>query len=453
MAAIGLVMLLLAAVLTRIEFLVQERQERQQQAAASVARSLAEPQTLLGPLLHRRCSESWDVKDGVERREFTLSAAPQTLHGSGDLLSEARYRGLFKVNGYAGRVVLQAAWPSLASLQPQRQRAGSKLECAPATLLLALSDVRGVRSAQLELDGAALPVQPGTGHAVYRHGLHAELAEARLADTRPLAAKLTLELVGTGRFEAVPAAAETTWSLRSDWPHPSFGGRFLPLKRDVDGAGFVGHWAVSALASSAAADVVNGVPACAPASGPDDDEPGAAAPRVPAKSACLDTLAVAFIDPVNTYVMTDRATKYAMLFIALTFASVGAVEIVARRRVHPVQYALVGLALALFFLLLLSVSEHVDFGAAYAAASAACVALLGFYGRHMLGGWRPGAAFGAGIALLYGALWVLLRLEQASLVIGSLLLFAMLAAVMTLTRRVDWYTLAGRAAAAQPASP
>ena len=107
------------------------------------------------------------------------------------------------------------------------------------------------------------------------------------------------------------------------------------------------------------------------------------------------------------------------------------------------QYTLVGLALAMFFLLLLSLSEHIAFGSAYAAASGGCVALLGFYARHMLGSWRAGAAFGAGAAVLYGALWVLLQMEQTALVIGSLMLFAALAAVMVLTRRVDWYALFG----------
>jgi inner membrane protein len=115
--------------------------------------------------------------------------------------------------------------------------------------------------------------------------------------------------------------------------------------------------------------------------------------------------------------------------------------VLSRRRVHPVQYTLLGLALALFFLLLLSLSEHLGFTQAYGLASAACISLLSFYARHLLGQWRAGLAFGAGVGLLYGALWVLLRMEQTALVVGSLLLFAALTAVMVLTRRVDWYEL------------
>jgi inner membrane protein len=180
----------------------------------------------------------------------------------------------------------------------------------------------------------------------------------------------------------------------------------------------------------------------APVAGYDEGEMAVPQPTVK-DNTCLDTLAVAFIDPVNPYVLTDRATKYALLFVVLTFLAVALTEVLTQRSVHPVQYTLVGLALALFYLLLLSLSEHIAFGAAYGAASAACVLLLGFYARHMLGSWGAGCTFGGGMALLYGALWTLLQMEQTALVIGSLMLFAALAAVMVLTRRVDWYALFG----------
>jgi len=160
---------------------------------------------------------------------------------------------------------------------------------------------------------------------------------------------------------------------------------------------------------------------------------------------------VSFIDPINPYSMTDRATKYALLFIVLTFAAVALTEALAGRRVHPVQYTLVGLALALFYLLLLSLSEHLSFAAAYAAASSACVLLLSYYGAHMLGRWRAGVAFGAGIALLYGLLWTLLRIEQWALAIGAVALFSVLAAVMVLTRGIDWYAVSERLRADRPA--
>lgn len=260
---------------------------------------------------------------------------------------------------------------------------------------------------------------------------------------------MQLDLVGTARLSLVPAARELTWNLRSDWPHPSFGGRFLPAARTVDVNGFSARWTVSALASPAAKDAEGGRALCTIQDRPaDDDGDGGATRARPATDApsarCMDTIDVSFIEPVNPYSLTDRATKYALLFVVLTFAAVALTEALAGRRVHPVQYTLVGLALALFYLLLLSLSEHLPFGFAYAIASGSGVLLLGYYGAHMLGHWRAGFGFGVGIAVLYGLLWALLRMEQWSLAIGAVGLFAMLAAVMVLTRRIDWYALGDR---------
>lgn len=460
LAAMALVIFLLSVVLMRIDWLVHERRMRQSQAAASVEQSLAGAQTLLGPLLHRACTEEWDTvigegkeqRKGVDRRAFNLAATPQTLQVGGTLKAEARYRGLFKVNAYGGTLTLDARWATLAALQPQREHAGSRLSCGPLRLALSTSDVRGLRSVALRVNGQPLEARPGTEFGRHPRGLHADLPEP-LVDG-PLAAQLTLELIGTERLALVPAAGETTWALQSDWPHPSFIGRFLPTTREVRDNGFSARWAVSSLASAAAAETLGNGEVCALPIGTDDEGlyGGPRPPPADKANPCLDTLGVAFIDPVNPYVLSDRAIKYALLFIGLTFGCVALTEVLARRRVHPLQYTLVGLALAMFYLLLLSLAEHLPFGQAYAAASAACVALLGYYGRHMLGHWRAGLALGAGVALLYGALWLLLQMEQTALLIGSLMLFAVLAAVMVLTRRLDWYTLFdGLRAPAQPA--
>lgn len=451
LAAMAAVMVLLSLVLLRIELLVSERRARQWHAAASVEQALAGPQTLLGPLLHRACQEEWDVLSGegkeqkrsVERRDFHVTRAPQLLQVSGELRAEPRYRGLFKVNGYSGPVQLLAHWDEADTPQPVAEHPGSRLKCGPATLMLSTSDVRGLRSAQLSLNGTPLAVQAGTGHAGFPRGLQAELPAALKGG--PLDVRLQLQLQGMQSLAVVPAAGRTEFALRSDWPHPSFGGRFLPGTRNITDRGFDARWEISALASAAALDVNRGAEVCrlAAVTTPDTDpESYMAAPLQPGRN-CLDTLAVAFIDPVNPYVLSDRAMKYALMFIVLTFGCVGLTEVLAGRRVHPVQYTFVGLALALFFLLLLSLSEHIAFGLAYALAAAACVALLTHYGSHMLGHWRAGLAFGTGVAGLYGALWLLLQMEQAALVIGAVLIFAFLALLMVLTRKVDWSTAFG----------
>jgi inner membrane protein len=226
--------------------------------------------------------------------------------------------------------------------------------------------------------------------------------------------------------------------LDGDWPHPSFAGRFLPVERQVGESGFSARWQLNALATTAPQTAGWGAAPCAL----DDNAVDAVGGE--RRSACVETFGVSFIDPVSPYVLSDRATKYGVLFILLTFVGVGAVEVLRRLRVHPIQYLLVGSALAVFFLLLVSLSEHVPFAVAYLAAAAACTALLGFYGAFVLHGGRAGAAFGAAVAVLYGVLYALLQLEQTALLLGSLLLFGVLAALMVATRRIDWYGLFAR---------
>ena len=417
LAILALVTLLLCTVLARIAGLVDERQQRQHEAEQSVQQSQAGPQTLLGPLLTRSCKETWaPYKDGVQSRSFTVVLPPSLLQVGGRISPDPRHRGLFKINSYAGKLSIAARWDDFDRLHPPAENAGGRVECGEVVAMFSASDARGLQDVVLQRDGRALTVKPGTTHGTHAAGLHAVIAMPRTGETLELT--LAVALVGTQRLAVVPAAASTAVSLQSPWPHPSFVGRFLPAEREVGEAGFSARWQVSELASSAAADVAAG-------------------------KAELDTLAVELMAPVNPYVMSDRAIKYGLMFIALTFVTVGLTELLTGRRVHPVQYLLVGLALSLFFLLLLSLSEHLPFVTSYLIAAGAAAAVLTQYAAAMLGGWLRGLAFGGGIALLYGALYVLLSREQTALVIGAVLLFGVLALVMTLTRKLDWYALGG----------
>jgi len=279
---------------------------------------------------------------------------------------------------------------------------------------------------------------PGTLHGAHPRGFHADVAESFAGGRRPLAAEIGIELVGTGELAFAPVGDTTRVALASDWPHPSFAGRFLPIERQVGEAGFSARWQLNSLATTAPQAAFLGAPACRLYDGVVDDvSPREDGRRTP----CIETFGVAFMDPVSPYVLADRATKYGLLFIALTFVGVGAVEVMRRLRVHPIQYLLVGSGIAVFFLLLVSLSEHVPFAIAYLAAAAACTTLLTFYGSFVLRGSRAGALFGAAIALLYGALYALLQLEQTALLLGSTMLFAVLAGIMVATRRIDWYGL------------
>lgn len=430
-----LVLLLLQLLLLRIGMLVDERSARQQEAAQGVAQALAGAQTLTGPLLTQACTETWtapatkDTPAAPAQATQVRTHTPQTLRAATQAPIEVRTRGLFKINTYTADTVLDAEWAAPPP-PPAPVHKGGQVSCGPLALTLAVSDPRGIRSAAMQVAKQPLTVLPGSHHPGADSGFHAELPAAAWAAGQPLQARVTLQLAGTERLALVPAAQQTDWMLRSPWPHPSFGGRFLPTTREVDARGFAATWTISALASNAAQRMAAGHAACLILA------EGEAAPE-----GCADTLGVAFIDPVNPYVLADRATKYALLFVVLTLGCVALVEVLGQRRVHPVQYALVGAALASFFLLLLSLSEHIAFDTAYALAASACALLLAWYASHTLGSRRAGLAFGGGVALLYALLWTLLKMEQAALALGSVLLFAALAAVMAVTRRVDWYAL------------
>lgn len=449
LAILAVVTVLLGIVLGQIGGLVHERQWRQREAATNVEQSLAGAQVFAGPLLVRDCKETWvvrgpDKKESQESRAFELTSSPATLKIGGALSPEARYRGLFKVNTYVGQLDVEARWDRLAALVPHAEHPNGQLSCSDATVVVALSDPRGIRSAELKRNGQALEVLPGAEHGTLR-GLHAVLPDLHAGE--PLALSLKLNLVGSQRLGMVPAADDTEVALQSSWPHPSFTGQFLPLEHHIGASGFSARWRVSSLASTAVADLQAGHALPDLSGDVDSSSSGYAAEPRSAPKGGLDVLAVSLIDPVNPYVMADRAIKYGLMFVALTFVTVGLTELLTGRRVHPVQYLLVGLAISLFFLLLLSLSEHMDFLKAYLVAAAAAAAVLTQYVAAMLGGWLRGLAFGGGIALLYGALYVLLRQEQTALVIGAVLLFAVLAAIMTLTRKLDWYRLGAAAQA------
>lgn len=435
---LAIVSAVICMVLAQIGGLVYERQQRQREATQNIEQSLAGPQALAGPMLVRACKETWtyvsDKKEYTDSRDFWLTATPSLLQVNGGLSPEERRRGLFKVNTYIAKLDVEARWDPMVGLLPKPEHSNGRLSCEDPAVVVTLSDSRGIRSAQLKRDGLELVVAPGTPHPNLRGSLHARVPEQRI--DQPLTLTLKLQLVGSQRFGVVPVASNTQVALQSSWPHPSFTGQFLPIDHQIGVSGFSARWQVSSLASSAAADLVAGhaLP---------DLSDGVSYRPEPATTARknLDVLAVEFIDPVNPYVMSDRAIKYGLMFIALTFVTVGLTELLTGRRVHPVQYLLVGMALSLFFLLLLSLSEHLPFLVAYLIAAGAAAAVLTPYAAAMLGGWLRGVAFGGGIALLYGALYVLLSREQTALVIGAVLLFAVLAVVMTLTRKLDWYRL------------
>lgn len=458
---IGVLLLVLGVPVMMLQGLNGERQQRGREVAADIANSSSRAQIVIGPLLRieierslrkrRMVGEGATLRSEEEivRERVTQLLTPTRLDIDAEMSSETRQRGLFEARVYDVdmQVAAQFAEPTLpaASEDVVEQRIVS------AALVLGLGDARGVRAVQATLGGVALQPEPGSGLAWNTAGLQLPLSTPMWE--APLDLKLDLDLIGTESLHWLPVGDATEVTLRGDWPHPSFVGQFLSTHREVGSAdarpeparpthrevgdidtssdaplseasGFSAEWRVSRLAAQAPQAVREcGVAAasCAAASG--------------------TGFGLRLLDPVDRYLKTERAIKYAWLFIVLVFGALFFLELLRPVRVHPLQYGLTGLALALFFLLLLSLSEHIGFGLAYVLAAAACVGLVATYMAAPLGSRSRAAGFGALLAALYGLLYGLLQSEDYALLMGALALFALLATAMLLTRRLDWYRL------------
>ncbi len=452
---LGLKILMVAALtlailvpLMMIGGIVGERQAYQAEAVQTVAASFAGAQTLAGPVLVVPYVETIESVEndakGVPRKVRREQAGrwtyfPEALDVVGTLKPSSRTLGLYDVRVYEFDAVEKAAF--------RVEIPGDDGQVVPRRigrpwLSYGMADVRGLAGApRLAVDGRDVALQQGVGH-VGGSGVHARIAPPAAGRPLVLATTLTLALGGTEVLSIAPLGKRNRIAIDSTWPHPQFNGAFLPRSKRVDAGGFHAEWEVSSLATNAQAQYLQaGTRANATAgkaSAPGLDENAA---LQGGEAGSTDTIGISLVDPVNPYSKADRATKYGLLFVALTFVGFFMFELIKQLRIHPIQYALVGLALAIFFLLLVSLSEHIAFGWAYLVASVACIGLLGVYVGAVLGSTWRGVGFAAMLATLYGALYGLLVSEDNALVMGAGLLFVILAAIMLVTRRVDWYAL------------
>jgi inner membrane protein len=272
-------------------------------------------------------------------------------------------------------------------------------------------------------------------------GVHAKLAATDYKQVAMLEFNISMSLGGAESFDITPLADQNKFSLTSPWPHPQFLGQFLPRTREISETGFSASWEINALATQAQAQLMGG-------------KMGETTDQKPQRATVIDTVQVGLVDPVNIYLQAERAIKYGILFIGLTFVAFFFFETLKSLPVHPIQYGLVGLALVLFFLLLVALSEHFAFWKSYAAASIACISVIAVYLMAVLKSRARGLGFGAGLTVLYAALYGLLVSEQNALVLGAIMLFLIVATVMLATRHVNWHALtAPVVAAVRPAAP
>ena len=433
LGALCMVLILLALGLSAIGGVSAERVRQRSFAVASIAQSAAGPQVLSGPVISRTCvqeSVASKVIDGktvseTVRESTVLRAFPSSLEWQGRVAVEPRRRSLYTVNTYLATLAGVAKFNSLQALATPAAEPKTTMICNEPYLAVLLSQQSGIQSAEVKINGALMTLASGGADGVAGISVALPGLADGPAQAKAMTVEVKLDLLGMERFSLLPVGDDNALMLSSTWPHPSFAGAFLPREKTIAAQGFTANWRVSSLATDAQSRYPCGVAGAA-------------------KMECAEGMAVAFVDPVNPTALSERAVKYGELFIALTFVGLGLFELLRRIKVHPVQYLLIGAALAVFFLLLLSVSEHLPFGVAYLLAALGCTALIGVYATSVLGGWRGALPVTGGCATLYGVLYLVLQSEQHALLAGSLLIFVVLAAVMLSTRKIRWGTLSAQ---------
>jgi inner membrane protein len=433
-AVVGGIAFALLLPIALIEGKIHERRLLADSVESQFAAETSGPQMVAGPFLALTCEETFVEErqvmragkaETVSERKTTVCPtayfAPRTLRVAGQMPVETRHRGIYNIRLFRAALGVngEIEWPRPTAPNGLNSRTWKR-----AYLVIAVRDPRGVRKVESK-HGTLMRDS---------HGLDFESRFAIREDLGPYASRepastlpfdYRIELIGTSRFEIAPVGDSTDIRLASDWPHPSFTGAWTPDSRDITRQGFLASWRMTHLATG-------GQPAWD------------AQAREGKLMDSARASGVALFDPINVYALSYRATQYAFLFVLFTFAAIALTELVAGVRLHPMQYLLTGLALAVFFLLLIALSEHIAFHLAYGSAAGACLGLIVFYLRHPLGAARRAATLGALLAALYAALFVILKSEDHALLLGSMMVFAVLAMAMVLTRKLDWAALSAR---------
>ncbi|GAA6154149.1 cell envelope integrity protein CreD [Pseudoteredinibacter isoporae] len=359
--------------------------------------------------------------------------APETVDAKGQITAENRKKGIYEIpiyrvnitqSGTFKRTALKEALDSLAA-DSQVEQIGKPF------ITLSVADMRGLESQSVTLNGKGYDFQAGSKLAALPQGLHYFLPEnlSTETDAQPdIAFRITLDLKGMSNFYFLPLAKQSSLALDSNWPHPKYSGAQLPASHNTTDSGFSANWKSNHFALNGLSHIEN----CSKHD----------------KCYILDNknrlmLGVDLINPVDIYLKTERALKYAFLLIGMSFMVFFIVEHVRALAMHPIQYGFAGLAIATFYLLLLALSEHIGFALAYLLAIIACSVLLFSYLRIVLQHHRLAGGFVGGMIVLWTLLYIIIQAEDFALLMGSLLVFGLLSILMVSTRSIDWYALGG----------
>jgi inner membrane protein len=421
----GLAIVLLIP-LTWVWTLVSERASRRNDAVAEVSDTWGHAQTFGGVVLSVPYVTAWtDASGHPQKTAGRAHFLPRDLKIAATLKTESRKRGIFGVIVYHTEVKMTGRFsrPDLSWVRS----APETIEWGNATVSVGVTDPRALtRRISLDIAGQTVPFTGGAADVgLFQTGIHARIPKPEILQQNDIPFALTLEANGTRDIWFLPSADETSVELAAAWPHPSFSGSPLPDYRENGDGTFTARWHAPDF----------GRPYAARWTGADMNR------EQLLKQAEAAAFGVSLIQPVDIYHQAERAVKYAVLFIVLTFLVFFLWEILHTVLLHPMQYAFVGFALFLFYLLLVSISEHTGFDKAYLTSATVTTLVVAGYARAVLRGSKQGLSVLVSLSSLYGFLYLLLRLEDYALLAGSAGLFVILAGVMYVTRRMDWYAL------------
>ena len=431
---VGALVLVLLIPLAMITGVLNERLARRNEAVVDITSSWGKEQNVIGPVLgipfqyrFKAVKEVPLAEGRVERREVEETATanayflPQLLKVNGEVQTQTLHRGIYDAAVFRAQLVLSGKFapPDFGALKIDSR----DMQWKDAFVTIAVNDLRGTREALLlDWGGAKRPLLPGSQVPGYTTGATASLGADKPIDNE-VEFSIALDFNGSDGIFFVPFGVQNEATLKSNWPDPAFRGAFLPADRSVRPDGFNANWKVSYYGRDY----------------PQQWTSRGGNERFNLQVVTNSRFGAQFLSILDAYRYVERSIKYGVLFLVLVFTTFFLFEVTARQKIHPFQYLMVGAALCLFYLLLLSISEFIGFGWAYLMAAAASTILITWYCRFFLGGGVRTLMIGAGLAGVYTFLYITLRQQDYALLMGAIALFIVLAVVMYVTRKVDWY--------------
>lgn len=413
----GILILLLLIPVSMVESLIRERDNTATEAMNEVQEKWSGPQTIAGPILTIPYYASVEKEDRTEKKvKKFIHILPESLHITGNIKTEELKRGLYEVIVYNAPIGLSGQF-TLSELLSEHINADDLL-LSEASVNIGITDLHGIREqVQGTLAGHTMLFNPGIDNDLLTSGVSTPINLTGLNTDTVLPFDLKLQLKGSGSMLFAPIGKTTTTEITSDCVTPSFTGTFLPEKREITENGFSSSWKVLHL---------------------NRNFPQVLTGDKWQKSIQESVFGVNLLLPVDQYQKSTRSVKYAFLIIILTFVVCFFVEILQKKNIHPFQYLLIGLALCLFYTLLIAISEHLSFTISYTIASAMTILLITFYLSGILKVRKTAIIIGALLLCLYIYVFILIQMENFALLVGSIGLFAILAVIMYYSQKINW---------------